>query len=464
MLGTNVPAFAQEASPASFATTIYVPQGESTTIPVSGVTRLAIGDSSIAGVVPVGGGGVLVNGKAHGHTTLFVWRGSTEVVYEVVVTEQRLDDYARVIRNAIDEPRVTVFVAKNAVIVSGAVDDIVHFHRVQDIIARFAQLAQHQKFDVVNSVTVTADLGVLQNQFAQIPGLALVKVDLDDSGNVIVSGSVHDRQTAELALAKAGGLAGAYMSAAGKVIDRLSVETTSQIAVKVYVLEVDDTGLKQLGLRLQGANPDPGNPGYFLIGNPTFVGVEGSGSSIAGQALNISPIGRITRLAPTLDLIQQTGHAKILSEPDLVTSPGQAATFLVGGEIPYVVSTGLGQVSVVFHEYGVRLNVTPKILGNGSIESAIAPEISDLDPANGVTINSYTVPAFKTSKLSTDVITQSGESIVMGGLLRRITQQTLYKIPLLGDIPILGKLFQSKQYQTSNSDVVFILTPETIVR
>jgi pilus assembly protein CpaC len=172
----------------------------------------------------------------------------------------------------------------------------------------------------------------------------------------------------------------------------------------------------------------------------------------------------LTRLAPTLDLIKQSGHAKILSEPNLVTSPGQLATFLVGGEIPYVVSTGLGQVSVSFHDYGVMLNVTPKILGNGSIESTIAPEISDLDPADGVTINGYTVPAFKVSKLSTDVITQSGESIVMGGLIRRITQQTLYKIPLLGDIPILGALFRSKNYQTSQSDIVFILTPEAIVR
>jgi pilus assembly protein CpaC len=317
---------------------------------------------------------------------------------------------------------------------------------------------------VVNAVTVSAQLGVLQKSIGEVPGLEGVHVDLDGKGNVVVSGSVHDRQTAELALAKAGGVAGAYLSADGKVIDRISVDTTTQIAVKVYVLEVDDTGLSQLGLRLQGANPDPSNPGNFILGNPSFVGIEGGGSSIPGGALNISPFARLTRLAPTLDLIMQSGHAKILSEPNLVTSPGQLATFLVGGEIPYVVSTGLGQVSVSFHDYGVMLNVTPKILGNGSIESTIAPEISDLDPADGVTINGYTVPAFKVSKLSTDVITQSGESIVMGGLIRRITQQTLYKIPLLGDIPILGALFRSKNYQTSHSDIIFILTPEAIVR
>jgi pilus assembly protein CpaC len=459
------PSFAQSPSSADgLPTVIYVPTGESTTVPITDITRIAVGDSKIAGVVPVGGNELLINGKAHGHTSIMVWRGSTKIVYEVIVTEQRLDDYARVIRNAIDEAHVAVFVAKNSIVVSGTVDDQTRFDRVSDVVARFTTLSKNEHFDVVNAVTVSAQLGTLQRQIDAIDGLDGVHVDLDGKGNVVVSGSVKDRKTAELALAKAGGVAGAYLSADGKVIDRLAVDTTTQIGIKVYVMEVDDTGMTQLGLRLQGANPDPANPGYFLIGAPSFVGVEGSGSSNPGNILQVSPFARITRLAPTLDLIMQSGHAKILSEPNLVTSPGQLATFLVGGEIPYVVSTGLGQVSVSFKEYGVKLNVTPKILGNGSIESAIAPEISDLDLADGVTLNGYTVPAFKTSKLSTDVVTQSGESIIMGGLIRHIDQQTLYKIPLLGDLPIIGRLFRSKSYQHSQSDVVFILTPEAIVR
>ena len=332
------------------------------------------------------------------------------------------------------------------------------------MVARFSGLARDEKFNVVNAVTVSAQLGVLQKQLGSEAGLEHVAVDLDGKGNVVVSGSVHDRKTAELALQKAGGIAGAYLSADGKVIDRLAVETTTQIGIKVYVLEVDDVGLKQIGIRLQGATPDPSNPGFFILGDPSIVGVEGGGSSLAGKVLNVSPFARSTRLAPTLDLIQNSGHAKILSEPDLVTTPGKTATFLVGGQIPYVVSTGLGQANIEFKEYGVKLNVTAQILGNGNIESVIAPEISDLDTANGVNLNGYTVPAFKTSKLSTDIITQSGESVVIGGLIRRIDQTTLYKIPLLGDIPILGQLFRSKRYQSSKSDIVFILTPEAIVR
>jgi Flp pilus assembly secretin CpaC len=257
-----VPGFAQEPTPSHPAiTVIYVPAGESTTLAIPGITRVAVGDSKIAGVVAVGGTELLVNGKAHGHTTVLVWRGTMESSYEIMVSEQRLDDYARVIRNAIDEANVVVFVAKNAIVVSGTVDDLSRFQRVNDVVARFTSLSKDEKFDVVNAVTVSAQLGTLQKSIAAVPGLDGVHVDLDGKGNVVVSGTVHDRKTAELALAKAGGVAGAYLSSDGKVIDRLAVDTTTQIGIKVYVLEVDDTGMTQLGLRLQGANPDPANPG-----------------------------------------------------------------------------------------------------------------------------------------------------------------------------------------------------------
>ena len=115
--------------------------------------------------------------------------------------------------------------------------------------------------------------------------------------------------------------------------------------------------------------------------------------------------------------------------------PGKEATFLVGGQIPIPVSNGLGTVSIVYKDYGVNLDVTPSLLGDGSVETKINPEISDLDFGNGIQLNGFVVPALKTSKLSTDVITKDGESIVMGGLLRRIETKNLTKIPVLSDIP-----------------------------
>ncbi len=147
-----------------------------------------------------------------------------------------------------------------------------------------------------------------------------------------------------------------------------------------------------------------------------------------------------------------------------MTSPGAPADFLVGGQIPIPFATGLGQVSILYKDFGVKLDVTPTILGNGSVETKIAPEVSDLDFADAITVSGFVIPALKTSRLSTDIVTQPGESIIMGGMLRRMEQRTITKIPLLGDLPILGQLFRSTAYQSQQTDVVFVMTPEIITR
>ncbi len=454
-----VPAQAQDAEPNAPVHVISVPNGESTTIPVSGVTRLGIGDGTIAGVVMAGQNQLVVNGKSQGRTTLTVWHGDNWTSYVINVTTQSLEEYARVLRGAMNEPHVSVEVSKNAIMVSGTVPDTAAFARVGDAIDRFAELSKKEKFTVVNSVVVQNRTSTVQQKIASVPGLENVTVSSDAKGNLYVGGNVDDRKTAERALRRAASDAGANLAADGKVIDRLTTTRTTQIGVKVYILEIDDEGLSQLGISLAGANPDPANPGSFLYGSPTFIALEG-----ATKGINLEPFAQVTRLAPTLDLIITSGHAKMLSQPNLVTSPGVAAKFLVGGEIPYVVSSGLGQESITYHEYGVKLDMTPSILGNGEIETIIAPEVSQLDFQDGVTLNGFVVPAFKTSRLSTDVITHPGESVIMGGLLSRIDQRTISKIPLLGDLPVFGKLFRSTRYQSSQTDVVFILTPEAIVR
>jgi Flp pilus assembly secretin CpaC len=435
--------------------------GASTSIAAPGMTRVAVGDAGIAGVVPTGAQ-LLINGKAPGRTTVTVWAAAGRMDYEVIVTDPGLDAIEQAIRQAIDIPGISVSQAPGTILVRGAVANSTQQLRVNDALARFAGYAKDKKVTFVNAVTVADPLGELHTSLARDPLTSHVRVEGDGTGNIVVGGSVHDRADAEAVLARVRSLAGRNLSAEGKIIDRLSTETTTQIAIKVNVLEIDRTGLKQLGIHLQGATPDPNNPGSYTIGNPSFVAIEGGAGN--KPALNLAPFFRLTKLAPTLDLIVQSGHARILSSPDLVTSPGQEASFLVGGEIPYAFSTGLGQISIVFKEYGVKLLMTPTLLGNGTVETKIAPEVSDLDFADGITLQGFVVPALKTSKLSTDIITHNGESVVMGGLLRRIETRNINKIPLLGDLPILGKLFRSTNYQKTDTDVVFVMTPDVIVR
>jgi pilus assembly protein CpaC len=132
--------------------------------------------------------------------------------------------------------------------------------------------------------------------------------------------------------------------------------------------------------------------------------------------------------------------------------------------LPAPLASGPQQIAIAYKDFGVQLKVLPTLLGDGGVETLISPEVSDLDFADGVNLNGFVVPALKTSRLSTDVITKAGESIVLGGLLRRIEQRTIDKIPLLGDLPILGKLFRSTRYQSQQTDVVFVMTPEILTR
>lgn len=439
--------------------------GHSILVKASGVTRLAVGDSRVAGVVPVGHSSVLINGKLAGHTTVFIWQGEQEQVYEVTVTDQSLDELSSIVRSAIQEPNVVVGSVGSNVFVRGTVSDVNAYNHINDVIAQFKGM----KFtpggpdaQVINAVSVRKPLGSLMAEIAKLSPGQGVSADLDNAGNVVVSGSVHDTQQERQVMDQVRNLSGRYLGSDGKVIDRLGVQTSSQVDIKVYVLEVDKTAQSQLGVRLQTAVPSTiNNP---ATGPYTLSGSSGTSITALQSATKLGNFGLLTLLAPTLDLLETNGNAKVLSSPNLVTQSGQGATFLVGGEIPIPVSSGLGSVSIDYKQYGVLLNVTPTILGDGSIETKVAPEISNLDFADGITLNGFVVPALKVSKLSTDVITQTGESIIMGGLVSRVESKNVTKFPILGDIPILGELFRSTNYQLSKTDVVFVMTPTIITK
>lgn len=439
---------------------ISVQSGHSVMLSTPGLQRLAVGDGRIAGVVPVGSSQLVINGKAPGHTTVFVWTSSGRATYEVTVTAQDVDDLAQMLRTSVMDPNVEIVSFGHSVVARGTVRDGAEFQQLSDILGRFDKLAGTEKYAIVNAVVVAHPLGDLQRDIKNIPGANDIRVDPDGKGNVIVSGHVRDAVTEQAVLQRARGIAGQYLSSDGKLVDRISTDLTSQIDIKVYVMEVDNTAAKNLGIQLQSAIFQPN--GTYVIGGPSFPAVESPVGG--GKALTLGAFFRTITLAPTLNLLLQEGHARMLSAPDLVTTPGNPATFLVGGSFPIPYASGLGQVSIQYKDYGVQLNVTPTLLGNGSVEAKIAPNVSDLDFTNAVTENGFLVPALRTSTLSTDVITQPGESIIMGGMLRRVETRTIQKVPLLGDIPILGQLFRSTNYQHQESDIVFIMTPEVITR
>ncbi|HWT06803.1 MAG TPA: pilus assembly protein N-terminal domain-containing protein [Xanthomonadales bacterium] len=462
LLATGVLAVLASLTPAGAQTerSVHVQSGHSIVVDEPSLVRVAVGDRNIVSIRAVAERQLLVTGRAPGHTTVVVWTKSSRIDYQIEVTEDTADRLAAMMQSAIPFSGVVVRAFDRALVVRGSVNDPREFAQLADIVARFDKLAAARKYTVVDAVTVAKPLGALQERIASAAGPD-VRVDADGKGGLIVSGPVQDRTRAEWVLARVRGLAGPYLAADGKVIDRLEVATVSQIEVKVRVFELDKTALDQLGIRLQSGTPDPATGG-IVLGSPAFPIVETA--TAIGRALTIGAFVRTTRLAPTLDLLVQRGDAKMLSEPTLVTLPGTAASFLVGGEVPIPYSTGVGQTSILYKEYGVRLNITPTLLGSGAVEAKITPEVSDLDFQNGVVTGGFVIPALRTSRLTTDVVTQSGESIVLGGLMRHVEQRTIDKIPLLGDLPIIGKLFRSTRYQSSQTDIVFVMTPTVVTK
>jgi pilus assembly protein CpaC len=444
--------------------------GESTIVKTPGLTRVAVGDGKIAGVVPIANGEIVLNGKSAGHTSLLVWTVNGRQTYDVTVHDNSLEELCRMLQSAVGDDDVKVAELDRSLVLNGSVDTGERLVHLSEIVSRFQPLATAGKYTIVNAVTVAKPLGPLQNELAYEKATSGVRVDRDEKGNLIVSGQVPDRTTAEHVLTRVRALAGPYLAIDGKVIDRIETATVSQVDVKVYVLEVDETALRQLGIRLQSATFN--RDGTYTVGAPQFPVVESplsgpgnaNGPGFPGRALTIGSFFRTITLAPTVDLILNSGHARILSSPDLVTMPGHQADFLVGGQIPIPYASGPQQIAIQYKDFGVKLQVKPTILGDGGVETLIAPEVSDLDFQDGVSLNGFVVPALKTSRLSTDVVTKAGESIVLGGLLRRQEQRFVDKIPGLGDLPILGKLFRSTRYQAAQTDVVFVMTPNILSR
>jgi pilus assembly protein CpaC len=163
--------------------------------------------------------------------------------------------------------------------------------------------------------------------------------------------------------------------------------------------------------------------------------------------------------------MKTNGALRALAEPNLIAMNGQTASFLAGGEFPVPVVQGGGNsnaVSVVFKEYGVRLNFKPTIIDEDHIRLELEPEVSTIDFANGVRFNGFVIPALRTRRARTGVELRDGQSFALAGLLDNNETRSMSKIPVLGDIPILGNLFKSSSFQKQETELMFIITADLV--
>jgi pilus assembly protein CpaC len=282
--------------------------------------------------------------------------------------------------------------------------------------------------------------------------------------DVFLRGTAKDLASAQRAEAIAGTL--------GKVVDLLNVPVPpaeAQILLKVRFASVDRTVLTQLGVNLFSTGA--GNTvGATTTGQFPGAGVSASAGQSPGltlsDALNIFLFRTDLNLGAIIQALQSRNLVEILAEPNVLAINGKPASFLAGGEFPYPTlqggGAGVGQVTIQFREFGIRLNFLPILTPRGTIRLQVAPEVSSLDSSNGLTISGATIPGLDVRRVQTEIELESGQSFVISGLLNNNITQNLSKVPGLGDIPLLGKLFQSKSLQKTNSELLVLVTPELV--
>ncbi len=299
---------------------------------------------------------------------------------------------------------------------------------------------------------------------AELPGQPL-KIS-EENGNIFLRGTVTDLASSARAVTIA--------STAGKVVNLLDVNVPAanpQILLKVKFASVDRNKERQLGINIfsTGAGNTIGTVSTGQFSPPSLTFPSGSTASTAtiGTGTQLFGFYPGINLGATIEALETRGLVEVLAEPNIIAVNGKQASFLAGGEYPYPVaqSTGVGgaaPITIMFKEYGIRLDFIPTVLPNGSIRLQVAPEVSALDFADAVNISGFTIPAITERRVKTEVELQDGQSFAIGGLLDNNETETFQKIPFLGDIPILGKFFQSMQRNKTNTELIVIVTPEIV--
>lgn len=287
----------------------------------------------------------------------------------------------------------------------------------------------------------------------------------EEGGTLFLRGTADDLISSDRAVTIA--------SIAGKVVNLLNVKVPAQqpqILLKVRFASMDRSKGKQMGVNLfsTGFGNTIGSTSTGQYSQPNVL-TSGTGGGIATVAndLNLFAFYPGINLGATIQALASKGMIQILAEPNVLTENGKQASFLAGGQFPYPViqSAGTGgavPITIQFREYGIRLSFLPTITPRGTIRLQVAPEVSALDYANAVTVAGYVEPALTVRSVNTEVELQDGQSFAIGGLLDNRDTETWEKIPFLGDIPILGKLFQSMSTTKSNTELIVIVTPEII--
>jgi pilus assembly protein CpaC len=319
------------------------------------------------------------------------------------------------------------------------------------------------------TIEVSTPIARLQKQLQALFPNSKVNVE-DANGTITLTGQVHDLQTA----AQIELVASPY-SASGKVVDLMEIAGGQQVMLKVKFAEVSKQAEMELGFNFGGtdgvsavaANVGQNSLGFVpsTVSTKTMIAVpSGLLSDTTSSMFGWGEFGNAA-FAYFVDALEQNSLLRTLAEPNLVTTSGQKATFLAGGQFPYPVpqsSSGGTSITIQFEPYGVQLDFTPIVLGNGRIRLRVHPDVSELDYSHTATLDGTTVPGLTERSADTTVELAQGQTFALAGLLQDQISAHNIAFPVLGELPVIGALFRSVQYQKNETELVILVSPTLV--
>ncbi len=368
---------------------------------------------------------IYITGVAVGQSNIMVFdRAGQQVVSLDLIVERDTSALTEMLRRLIPDSDITIEIVNDNMVLSGSVRNAADARRAQDIA------------DIFANGGANSSAGKSQSSSQGSSGNGGFAVN-------VTTASASQKPTSQ-------------------VVNLLTIEGEDQVHLKVTVAEVQRNIAKQLGIEMS-ANLGIGrfstctaSGTCSTTGNPFGV----NGSAMGGNALTLGYSDGINTLSATLKALEQTGMIRTLAEPTLTAISGETASFLAGGEFP--VPTGRdtsGNVTIQFKPFGVALTFTPVVLAEGRISLRVKTEVSELTSDGSLTANGLTIPGLKVRRAESTLELPSGGAMVLGGMLQDSVRQSIGKFPGLGDLPILGPLFRSRDFQRNETELVIIITP-----
>lgn len=377
----------------------------------SGITRLAVGNPDIADIRLLSNNDYLVVGKKAGSTSLLVWSDHGRQEYNVYVSGDD-EGTEKAIQKAIGYPGVKVQMMNGKLLLRGKV----------------------------------------KNQYEHDSAVKVAQLYLGSGGGAASSASANGE--------------GQGAVTDSNIIDLLDMTNPSQVRLEAQIIEINTSAERDLGIQYwsptigsssgSGSGSDDdltrGSSGLFYAGE-NFKNSRGSFGWLGSHFSNINA---------SLQALVTDGKARILSRPSITTMSGQKANILIGGRIPIPTSAGDGQIAIDWREYGIKLNIEPVVDAENKITSKVHAEVSTLDYGHSVTENDFSIPAIASREADAVINVRSGMTMAIGGLLNSQDGKTVTKIPLLGDIPIIGQFFRHTQKTRDNRELLILITPTLV--